>query len=181
MRAKKHPPAKSQIMTVRTKPGHRARAIIAVGSLNFQAAIGESGRAALKHEGDGATPIGSLKLIGGYYRADRVRSLMTALPMRPIRPNMLWCDAPDHPCYNRLVSTPFAHSHERLYRDDSLYDICLVMDWNVSSRRRHRGSAIFFHLVRPGYMPTEGCIAVKLADMIKLLKLMTKSMVVRVL
>lgn len=181
MRAIKKLPLKPGIITIRKKPGQKARAILSLGSLNIQAAIGRSGRITNKREGDGATPMGSLRLIKGYYRADRVRNLSTALPMRPIRPNMLWCDAPNHASYNRLVSMPLAQSHERLFRDDALYDICLVMDWNISSRRRNGGSAIFFHLARPGYLPTEGCIAVKLGDMKRLLRLMKKSTVVRIL
>src|SRR3546814_4717158 len=77
---------------------------------------------------------------------------------------MLWCDQPDHASYNRLVRAPFCRSHEEMMRKDGLYDICLVLDWNITSRRRHRGSAIFFHIAREGYRPTEGCVAISLAD-----------------
>ncbi len=55
-------------------------------------------------------------------------------------------------------------------RKDGLYDICLVLDWNIRSRARYRGSAIFFHLIRPGYEPTAGCIAVSLKDMRRLIQ-----------
>jgi L,D-peptidoglycan transpeptidase YkuD (ErfK/YbiS/YcfS/YnhG family) len=68
-----------------------------------------------------------------------------------------------------------------MMRGDGLYDICLVLDWNIRDRRRNRGSAIFFHLIRPGYEPTAGCIAVSLPNMRRLLAHMRKGSVVRVL
>jgi len=94
---------------------------------------------------------------------------------------MLWCDQPDHPSYNRLVKAPFRPSHEEMIRADGLYDICLVLDWNTTARRRHRGSAIFFHLIKPGYQPTAGCIAVSLRDMQRLIRFMRKGTAVQVI
>ena len=52
---------------------------------------------------------------------------------------------------------------------DELYDICIVLDWNVSCRKRNGGSAIFFHLIRPGYEPTAGCVALSRRDMWRIL------------
>lgn len=45
-------------------------------------------------------------------------------------------------------------------RADALYDLVVVLDWNFRRRLQGRGSAIFLHLARPGFRPTEGCIAV---------------------
>jgi len=104
-----------------------------------------------------------------YYRGGRAALPSTALPLRRIRSDMLWCDASDHPSYNRPVRAPFGASHERLRREDELYDICIVMDWNMSMRKRSCGSAIFFHIARPGYTPTEGCVAISARDMGRLL------------
>ncbi len=75
----------------------------------------------------------------------------------------------------------FGRSHEEMKRKDGLYDICLVLDWNVTARARNRGSAIFFHLIRPGYEPTAGCVAVHPRDMQRLLPFMHRGTVVRVL
>ncbi|WP_145635966.1 MULTISPECIES: L,D-transpeptidase family protein [Rhizobium] len=167
-------------IVVRPAPGKKTRALVQVGSMTVPAAIGRSGRSILKREGDGATPIADMKLLHGFTRGDRVRFLRTALPMRHIREDMLWCDQPGDPNYNRLVKAPFGPSHEELRRGDGLYDVCLVLDWNVSSRRRNRGSAIFFHLIRPGYEPTAGCIAVSLRDMKRILPSLRRGMTVRV-
>jgi L,D-peptidoglycan transpeptidase YkuD (ErfK/YbiS/YcfS/YnhG family) len=166
---------------VRPMPGQRSRAIVQFGGLTVPAAIGRSGRTALKHESDGATPIASMTLLYGFMRGDRVRFLQTALPLRKTRKDMLWCDQPDNPNYNRLVEAPFGASHEKMMREDGLYDICLVLDWNIRSRRRNRGSAIFFHLAKPGYLPTEGCVAVSLRDMRRLIGFMRRGTRVRVL
>jgi L,D-peptidoglycan transpeptidase YkuD (ErfK/YbiS/YcfS/YnhG family) len=56
-----------------------------------------------------------------------------------------------------------------MWRADELYDYVVVLDHNQRPRVRGRGSAIFLHAARPGYPPTEGCIAVAKADMMKLL------------
>lgn len=87
----------------------------------------------------------------------------------PIRATMLWCDAPSHPSYNRPVIAPFTAGHETLKRQDRLYDVCVVMDWNMRMRKRGCGSAIFFHIAREDYTPTEGCVAISPQDMKRLL------------
>jgi L,D-peptidoglycan transpeptidase YkuD (ErfK/YbiS/YcfS/YnhG family) len=175
--------AKKQIseVLVRAAPGNPRQAIVQAGPLTFRAALGRSGRTTRKHEGDGATPVAAMRLLRGYYRGDRIGSPVSGLPMAPIGKSLLWCDAPEDANYNRPVSAPFAKSHERMKRPDHLYDICLVMDWNISSRKRHRGSAIFLHLARPGYLPTEGCIALRLRDMLRLLPLVGPNTMIRVL
>ena len=165
---------------IRPLPGNPRQAIVQAGSLAFRAALGRSGRTSRKREGDGATPIASMRLLHGYYRSDRLALPDTGLQMTPILESMLWCDAPEDASYNRPVRKPFVKSHEEMLRGDHLYDICLVMDWNISSRARNRGSAIFFHLIKPGYEPTAGCVAVSLRDMRRLLPHLRKGTIVRV-
>ncbi len=149
--------------------------------MTVPAALGRSGTTPLKREGDGATPVAAMRVLYGFTRGERVRLPPTALPMKRIRKDMAWCDQPDHPAYNRQVKNPFRSSHEEMMRADGLYDVCLVLDWNITSRKRHRGSAIFFHLIKPGYQPTAGCIAVSLTDMKRLIRFMRRGTVVRVL
>jgi L,D-peptidoglycan transpeptidase YkuD (ErfK/YbiS/YcfS/YnhG family) len=172
---------KSKVVTVRTAPRDRRRAIVTFGGITIPAALGRSGTSPLKREGDGATPIASMRLLHGFVRGERVRLPQTPLPIRRIAKDMLWCDQPNHPAYNRLVKAPFRPSHEEMQREDGLYDICLVLDWNITSRKRNGGSAIFFHLIKPGYQPTAGCIAVDLRDMKRLIGFLRKGTVVRVL
>lgn len=137
--------------------------------LNLACAVGRAGLTAGKREGDGATPRGRLAILGGVYRADRLRRPRSALPLRPLRRDDGWCDAPADANYNRHVRLPYPPSHEAMWRADGLYDVVLVLDWNLCPRSRSRGSAIFFHLARPDHAPTAGCIALTKPDMLRLL------------
>lgn len=153
---------------IRRKPGDRRTGLLAAGGRVLRCALGRAGPSAFKREGDGATPAGTaLRPLWGYWRPDRGSRPASALALSPIAVDDGWCDAPGHPAYNGPVRLPFAASHERLWRKDRLYDICVVLDWNMAprGRARHRGSAIFMHLARPGIAPTEGCIALGRRDL----------------
>lgn len=166
---------------VRAKPGHKTRGLLAAGNLVMQCALGKGGISAFKREGDGATPLAAMRLLHGYRRGDRGSLPASPLGLRRIRPLDGWCDAPGDANYNRPVHLPCRASHEVMWRQDHLYDVCIVMDWNMRPRRRGCGSAIFFHLARPGYAPTEGCIALRRADMARLLPHLSSRTVIRVL
>jgi L,D-peptidoglycan transpeptidase YkuD (ErfK/YbiS/YcfS/YnhG family) len=103
------------------------------------------------------------------YRADRVARPRTPLPVRAIGQHDGWCDDPADRNYNRLVKLPSRRSAEGLKRTDRLYDLVLVLGYNDRPRVRGRGSAIFVHLARPGFTPTEGCIALSQHDLLMLL------------
>jgi L,D-peptidoglycan transpeptidase YkuD (ErfK/YbiS/YcfS/YnhG family) len=138
--------------------------------VSLRCAIGKAGAIAEKREGDGKTPLGSFALRKLFFRADRVR-----IPAHPslstyiITSEMGWCDDPLHPSYNQLVKLPFAASHEMLWREDNRYDIIIPLGYNDSPVVSGLGSAIFFHLASEEYTPTEGCVAIAVADMLKLL------------
>lgn len=127
----------------------------------FRCAVGRGGYALDKREGDGATPIGTWPFRLVYYRPDRVQPPETALETRPLTETDGWCDAPGDPAYNRHVTLPYAASHEEMWRADHLYDMVVVLGHNDDPPVPGRGSAIFMHLAREGYLPTEGCVALK--------------------
>jgi L,D-peptidoglycan transpeptidase YkuD (ErfK/YbiS/YcfS/YnhG family) len=135
----------------------------------FRAALGPAGIRAEKEEGDGATPAGRLPLRRVLYRADRLRAPRCAVPVEPLAPEDGWCDDPDDPAYNRRVRLPYAARHEELWRRDAVYDVIGVLGWNDAPPVRGRGSAIFLHVARPDYAPTEGCIALALPDLLAVL------------
>lgn len=137
--------------------------------LTVRAAHGRGGITAHKREGDGATPLGLLRLVRILYRADRLAPPHCAVPVEPLSPQDGWCDAPDDSAYNKPVPLPYAASHEALWRDDAVYDIIGVLDWNLSPVTPGRGSAIFLHVATPDYAPTAGCVALTLADLQKTL------------
>lgn len=136
-----------------------------------RAALGHGGVRADKQEGDGATPIGALALRRVLYRADRGPPPECALPIEPLAPDDGWCDDPGHADYNRMVRLPHAARCEALWRADEIYDLVGVLGWNDAPVVRGRGSAIFLHVARPGYPPTEGCVALAPADLRRVLAL----------
>ena len=130
---------------------------------SYPCTIGRGGISYQKCEGDGATPRGIHRIIGMLYRPDRMTK--PADWAVPILPGDLWSDDPDDPGYNTMVCAPYAASHEKLRRSDPLYDLVLLTDWNWPYAVPGRGSAIFIHQWRrPGY-PTEGCVALRRADL----------------
>lgn len=144
------------------------RGLLRTGRSVYPCVLGRSGISVRKREGDGATPAGTVAVLGGYRKPSReIFAGMHAL--RVVSGNLGWCDAPSHPCYNRPVALPFRASHEKMLRTDRLYDVCIVLDWNFSRRARNRGSAIFMHLTREDRGPTQGCIALAPALMRRLL------------
>lgn len=133
----------------------------------LRCALGKGGvkPAAAKREGDGATPAAPLPLRRVLFRADRGPAPRCAVPVEPIAPADGWCDAPAHRAYNRPVRLPFDASHEALWRDDAVYDVIGVLGWNDAPVERGRGSAIFLHLARDDFRPTEGCVALAPRDL----------------
>ena len=135
----------------------------------YCAALGGGGITAQKTEGDGATPAGKLPLRRLLYRADRLPRPRAAVPCLPLAPQDGWCDDPDDAAYNQPVRLPYAARHEHLWRDDEVYDLIGVLGWNDGPVIKRRGSAIFLHIARPDYAPTEGCIALSRPDLLAVL------------
>jgi len=154
---------------VRPRPGRPSLGVLTLGNLVLPCALGRTGLTRFKREGDGATPVGRFTLLGGYRRGDRGLPPVGPLALVPLRPDDGWCDDPTDGRYNRPVRLPFAGSHEAMWRDDRLYDLVIVLDANLRRRVIGRGSAIFFHLARPNFEPTAGCVALRPADMRRLL------------
>ncbi len=139
---------------------------------SWPCALGRSGvvPSDQKHEGDGATPAGLLPLRYFFYRPDRLLPPRSALPGRALRPDYGWCDTPQDPCYNRLVTLPCPMHAEELWRKDHVYDIIVVLGYNDHPVHPFLGSAIFLHSARDGYPPTAGCIALSRQHLISFLE-----------
>lgn len=125
----------------------------------FACSVGRGGLTANKREGDGATPLGTHRIVGMLYRPDRMPP--PSAWALPIGPSDLWSDDETDPDYNRMVRAPHPYSHEKLRRADPLYDLVLITDWNWPRAEKGRGSAIFLHQWRKPHHPTEGCIALR--------------------
>ena len=135
----------------------------------FRCAIGAAGIRPHKVEGDHATPAGLLPLRRVLYRADRVKLPKAAVLREPIASDDGWCDDGYSPLYNTQIRLPADVRHEALWRDDGLYDVLGVLGWNDAPVQRERGSAIFLHIARPDFAPTEGCIALPLPTLLHVL------------
>ena len=143
-----------------------------VAGRRVRCALGPAGvvPAAAKREGDGASPAGVWPIRRVLYRPDRGLAPATALPLEAIAPDDGWCDAAQDPAYNRPVKLPYPASAERMWRDDHLYDLVVVLGHNDAPPTPGLGSAIFLHLAKPDYAPTHGCVAVARADLEELLR-----------
>ena len=135
----------------------------------MRCALGRGGRRSDKREGDGATPIGRWPMRRLHYRADRLTASRTSLAVRAILPEDGWSDDPLDPDYNRLVKLPHRYSHERMWREDRLYDLVVELGYNDAPPVRGGGSAIFLHLAREDWRPTEGCVALASEDLLRVL------------
>ena len=156
-------------IVVHALPGDPRRGILEIGGWTVPCALGRGGISAVKREGDGRTPRAPLALRGLHFRADRLPRPTTGLPTRAIRATDGWCDDPGHPAYNRLVDKPFPARHEDMWRSDGLYDLVIELGWNDDPPLPGSGSAIFLHVARDHLQPTEGCIALRKADLWRLI------------
>jgi len=136
----------------------------------MRCAVGRGGIVRDKREGDGATPLGRWPLRRVLFRPDRLEPPETRLPVAPLSPADGWCDDPGDSAYNRPVRLPYPGRYERLWRDDGLYDVIVVLGHNDDPPLPGRGSAIFLHVAQADYAPTEGCVALARDDLLSLLR-----------
>ena len=153
---------------VQQSPLNRTRGLIRIGMSILPCALGKGGVKTRKREGDGATPRGPLRALRLYRRPDRPMA-NTKIPVTMTTRKMGWCDDSRSPYYNQPVALPFNKSHERLWRDDHVYDLVIDTNYNRKPAIKGHGSAIFIHLARPNYTPTEGCIALTRRDLERLI------------
>lgn len=151
------------------EPEENGLRFLRAGATRYRCAIGKGGVSPGKREGDGATPVAVMALRRLWWRRDRIAHVHCALPMSEITPDLGWCDDPDHASYNRPVPLPFGASHEKMCRDDGLYDLVVELGWNDAPPKPGHGSAIFMHIARENHGPTEGCIALARNDLMALL------------
>lgn len=161
------------IHVTRQQNGEIHEGLLSYNNKTIPCCLGRSGLTHDKKEGDGATPVGSFKLLYGFHREDRLAKPKSNLKFSTIQSDDGWCDEPEHENYNALVKLPFEASHEVMTREDRLYDICIVMDYNIEPTISGLGSAIFFHQTSRELKPTEGCVAIDPQHMQDLLPLLS--------
>ena len=148
--------------------------------LKFKCALGKSGIGNKKIEGDNITPKGNFKIIKIYNRKDRLKKLSSNFTLTEITKDMGWCDDPKSKKYNRLIKLPTNYSYENLYRRDTIYDLILVLNYNMKPTIKNKGSAIFIHITKKNYQPTKGCIALKKNNLVKLISKIDKNIKIKI-
>ena len=141
----------------------------------FRCALGKNGVGIKKIEGDNITPKGTYKIIKVYHRKDRIKKINSKFKLIEIKKNMGWCDDPKSSFYNRQIKLPTKYGHEKLYRNDNLYDLIVVLNYNMNPIIKKKGSAIFLHIAKNSYQKTKGCIALKKEHLIKIISKIKKN------
>ena len=142
--------------------------------LKFKCALGKAGIGKKKLEGDQITPKGTYKIVKIYFRKDRLKKISSKFKLIEIKKNMGWCDDPKSKKYNQLIKLPSKYSHENLYRENSIYDLILVLNYNMNPIIKNKGSAIFIHIANKKFKNTEGCIAIEKKNLVRLVKIINK-------
>jgi L,D-peptidoglycan transpeptidase YkuD (ErfK/YbiS/YcfS/YnhG family) len=175
------PEAPPDVLVVQADTGDSALGWAVLGGRRWRCVLGAGGVREDKVEGDAATPAGEFPLRRLYFRNDRLVQPKVALPARPIAAHDGWCDDPRSPAYNRLVRVPNEWSHEKMWREDGLYDLVVVVGYNDDPPEGEWGSAIFLHIAREDLAPTRGCVAFAREDLLDLVTRLSPKTRLRVL
>jgi L,D-peptidoglycan transpeptidase YkuD (ErfK/YbiS/YcfS/YnhG family) len=149
-------------------------------NLKYRCALGKSGIKKKKKEGDNVTPSGVFKIIKIYYRADKIKKIISPIKKIQIKKNMGWCDDSKSNFYNQQINLPSKFGYEKLYRNDNLYDLIIVINYNMNPIIKNKGSAIFIHIAKNYYKKTKGCIALKRKNLIELISLIKKNTKIKI-
>ena len=164
------PDAPLSLIRISAKAGNSRQGWLTAGELTIPVALGRGGIRANKREGDGGTPRGVFHPKKLWWRTDRYARPRTFFPVQAIRRDDAWCEDPNDRHYNRPIKRTRNAAGDRLEREDHLYDFIIEIDHNSCPRVAHRGSAVFLHLAREKFAPTAGCVAMRLAAMLQLLR-----------
>jgi L,D-peptidoglycan transpeptidase YkuD (ErfK/YbiS/YcfS/YnhG family) len=149
-------------------------------NLKFRCALGKAGIKNKEKEGDNITPRGIFEITKILYRPDKIKKIKAFIRPIKIKKNMGWCDDSKSDYYNQQIKLPNKFGHERLYRNDNLYDIILVLNYNTNPIIKKKGSAIFIHVSKNSYKKTKGCIALKKKHLLKLIPLIKKNTKIKI-
>ncbi len=141
-----------------------------IDNYKLRCSIGKRGITSNKKERDGKTPKGSFILKSIFYRKDKIFNLKSSLKKKVITKNMGWCDDATSKFYNKLIRFPFYKRAEKLWLKERMYDVIIIINYNLKPVVKNKGSAIFLHIAKKNYSPTRGCIAINKKDMFLLAK-----------
>jgi len=148
-------------------------------NLELKCTLGKAGIGIKKREGDNITPKGTYKIINIFYRKDRIKKISSKFQLIGITKKIGWCDDPRSEYYNQLIKLPTEYSHEKFFRKDNIYDLVLVLNYNMRPIIKNKGSAIFIHVAKKN-KKTAGCIALSKMNLITLIKKIDKKTKIKI-
>ena len=154
--------------------------LLKFNNIKFRCALGKSGIGDKEIEGDNVTPRGTYRIVKIYYRKDRIKKITSKFKLIKITQIMGWCNDIRSKKYNQLIKLPTKYSHEKLYRKDNVYDLILVLNYNMNPTIKNKGSAIFIHVTRENYQSTQGCVALKKNNLIKLISKINNNIKIKI-
>jgi L,D-peptidoglycan transpeptidase YkuD (ErfK/YbiS/YcfS/YnhG family) len=154
--------------------------LLLFNNLKFECSLGAMGIGKKIKEGDLITPAGTFTLIKLLYRSDRIENIKTVLKKKKIKKNMGWCNDPSSKNYNKLIKLPSKFSYEKLYNDNHIYDLIIPIDFNTKKIIKNKGSAIFIHIAKRKFSPTQGCIGLKKKDLIYIIEHLKKNTKIKI-
>lgn len=172
---------------VRPANGNPALGALTIGGKKFPCSLGKQGITLSKTEGDMKTPKGSFPLRTVYYRYDKLsKPIYSKVPMMALMEEDGWCDDPEDHSYNQSVMLPYHASAERLWRDDDLYDVIVILGHNDDPIEKGMGSAIFLHVAKEingekNFEGTEGCIGLRKQDLLEILPILSPDTTLKVM
>ena len=127
-----------------------------------------------KREGDGRAPAGvfAITALFGCGEGGVLLSKAAGLPYHPARPELKCIDDPGSVHYNCIVDQSAVArdwtTSEDMQRRDRRYEVGAVVAHNASPPVPGAGSCIFLHVWEAPGVPTAGCTAMALADMLEI-------------
>ncbi len=162
-------------MIIINKSGH-----LRYKNFKFRCALGKAGIGKKKIEGDNITPKGTFRILDIYYRKDRVNNLSSKFKLIKINKKMGWCNDPQSEKYNQIINIPYNFGYEKLYRKDNVYDLIIVLNYNMNPITKNKGSAIFIHVAKKKFKKTAGCVALKKKELIKLISVISNKTKIKI-
>ena len=153
---------------------------LAYDDYKVKCAVGKRGISNKRREGDFITPKGKFKIKYILYRKDRIKRIQSKIKKIIIKKDLGWCDDPLSKDYNKLIKIPSEYNYEKRYKKDNVYDIILVLNYNMNPIVKNKGSAIFIYVTKANYNKTEGCVAIKRDHLLKIIKLLKKNTTVKI-
>jgi L,D-peptidoglycan transpeptidase YkuD (ErfK/YbiS/YcfS/YnhG family) len=149
---------------------------VAVGG-PYAARVGRNGIRKNRREGDGTTPIGTFR-IGRVMYGNEPNPGVKFRYLR-LRCGDWWNEDPSSPTYNTLrrlrcgQQPPFRVTGLGMWQEQTAYPHLAVVEFNMNPVVRGRGSGIFLHAQTGG--PTNGCISLRRADLVRVLRWLSPS------